>query len=379
MDVKNNANLLNVVALNAAGQVIGNVTDNGALRYGSEFADGSGNQLSKAIYAADEWQITNKLRVDYGVRLEQMNTTGSGEGSTTVNLSQANPGTGMAATQYIEGNGVFTPYDHSFHDFNGTIGLDYQLDKAQGVFVRATKAERMPSISDYITNPTNTQPIVAHMDEYEAGYKLSRPLGDLYLTLFDTEYHNYGVGEYVYNNALATYVSQQYYGDTRDYGLEIDGELRPVKWFSVPFTGTFQQPTFTNLTYTPNKSSATVSYDGNQLLRIPKTSFSVSPTLHLLDNRLLSSVTVEYYGDRYADAANTQLLPAYTVVDMSVRYNISDDLTFYLTGQNLTDAIGLTEGNPRAGELVSSQAGQSTYLARPILGRTFRMSLLYRF
>jgi catecholate siderophore receptor len=376
MDVKNQANLLNVVALNSAGQVIGNVTNNGVLRYGSEFADGSGEQLSDAIYAADEWQVTNKLRVDYGVRLEEMHTSGSAEGSTTVNLNQT--GT-MADTQYIEGNGVFTPYSKTFHDVDATIGLDYQLDKAQGVFVRATKAERMPSISDYITNPTNTQPIVAHMDEYEAGYKLSRPFGDLYLTLFDTEYHNYGVGEYVYSNTAATYIQQQYYGDTRDYGLEIDGALRPVKWFSLPFTGTFQQPTFTNLTYTPNKSSATISYDGNQLLRIPKTSFSVSPTLHLLDDRLLTSVTVEYYSDRYADAANTQLLPAYTVVDMSVRYNISDDLTFYLSGNNLTDAIGLTEGNPRSGELVSTQAGASTYLARPIVGRTFRMSLLYRF
>ena len=88
---------------------------------------------------------------------------------------------------------------------------------------------------------------------------------------------------------------------------------------------------------------------------------------------------MEYYSDRYADAANTQFLPAYTVVDMSVRYNISDNLTFYLTGNNLTDAIGLTEGNSRSGELLSSQAGAPVYLARPIVGRTFRKSLLYKF
>jgi catecholate siderophore receptor len=379
MDAKNQANLLNVVALNAAGNVIGDVTDNGALRYGSEFADGAGDQLSAAGYVGDEWQVTNKLRVDLGVRLEQMHTSGSSEGSATVNLNQ--PNTGIAATQYIEGNGVWTPYSKTYHDFNGTIGLNWQFDKAQGVFVRATKAERMPSISDYITNATpSTPPVVSHTDMYEAGYKLSRPLGDLYLTLFDTEYHNYGVGEFVYNNALETYVSQQFYGDTRDYGLEIDGDVRPVKWFSMPFTGTFQNPTFTNLKYTATAGSSVVTnYDGNQLLRIPKESFSISPTFHLMDNRLLTSVTVEYYSDRYADAANTQLLPAYTVVDMSVRYNISDDLTFYLSGYNLTDAIGLTEGNPRSGEVLSSQAGAPVYLARPIVGRTFRMSLLYRF
>lgn len=380
MDVKNHANLLNVVALDAAGNVLGNATDNGVLRYGSEFANGQGDQLSTAAYVADEWQVTNKLRVDLGVRLEQMHTSGSSEGTAQVNLNQ----TGTLADQtYLTGNGIFTPYDKTFHSFDGTIGLNWQFDKAQGVFVRATKAERMPSISDYITNATpSTPPVVNHTDMYEAGYKLSRPIGDLYLTLFDTEFHNYGVSEFVYDNKTATYINQQFYGDTRDYGLEIDGELRPIKWFSVPFTGTFQQPTFTNLKYTSavtNGQPTVLNFDGKQLLRIPKTSFSVSPTLHLLDDRLLSSVTVEYYSDRYADAANTQLLPAYTVVDMSVRYDINDDLTFYLSGQNLTDAIGLTEGNPRAGEVLSSQAGAPVYLARPILGRTFRMSLLYRF
>lgn len=380
MDVKNHANLLNVVALDAAGTVLGNATDNGVLRYGSEFANGQGDQLSTAAYVADEWQVTNQLRVDLGVRLEQMHTSGSSEGTATVNLNQTHT---LADETYLTGNGVFTPYDKTYHDFNGTIGLNWQFDKAQGVFVRATKAERMPSISDYITNATpSTPPVVNHTDMYEAGYKLSRPIGDLYLTLFDTEYHNYGVGEFVYDNKTATYINQQFYGDTRDYGLEIDGELRPIKWFSVPFTGTFQQPTFTNLKYTSavtNGTPTVLNFDGKQLLRIPKESFSVSPTLHLLDDRLLSSVTVEYYSDRYADAANSQLLPAYTVVDMSVRYDINDDLTFYLSGQNLTDAIGLTEGNPRAGEVLSSQAGAPVYLARPILGRTFRMSLLYRF
>lgn len=380
MDTKNQASLLNVVALDSSGNVIGNVTNNGALRYGSEFADGAGDQLSTAGYVADEWQVTSQLRIDAGVRLDQMHTTGSAEGSTTVNLNT--PNTGIAATQYLTGNGIWTPYSKTFHGFNGTIGLNWQFDKSQGVFVRATKAERLPSISDFITNPTNTQPVVNHSDMYEAGYKLSRPLGDLYLTLFDTEYHNYGVGEFVYNNATATYVSKQFYGDTRDYGVEVDGDFRPVSWFSLPFTGTFQDPTFTNLKYTSSVTNGVptvLNYDGNQLLRIPKYSFSASPTLHLIDNRLLSSVTVEYYSDRYADAANTQLLPAYTVVDMSVRYNISNDLTFYLSGYNLTDAIGLTEGNPRSGEVLSTQAGAPVYLARPIVGRTFRMSLLYRF
>jgi outer membrane receptor protein involved in Fe transport len=223
--------------------------------------------------------------------------------------------------------------------------------------------------------------VINHTDMYEAGYKFSRGFGDLYLTLFDTEYHNYGVGETIYNNATQTYVSQTYFADTRDYGLEFDGVLRPVHWFDLAFTGTVQNPTFTSLKYTVLNGGTlqTIDYNGNQLLRVPKNSFSVSPTLHLLDDRLMAQTTVEYYSDRFADAANSQLLPAYTVVNFNARYKISKDLTFYLSGYNLTNAIGLTEGNPRAGEVQSSQAGQPVFLARPVVGRNFRMSLLYKF
>jgi outer membrane receptor protein involved in Fe transport len=377
MDVKTHADLLNVVALDAGGNVLGTASDNGVLRYGSEFADGQGDQLTLAGYFADEWQVTDRLRIDAGVRYEQMHTDGASQGTKAVNLGVTHT---LADTNYLTGNGIWTPYDRTFHTVTWTLGADWQLDKAQGVFARVTQAARMPSISDFITNAAN-QPVINHTDLFEAGYKLSRPFGDLYLTLFDTEYHNYGVSENVYSNVTNTYITQNYFANTRDYGLEFDGVVRPVHWFDLAFAGTVQNPTFTSLKYTvlSGGSLQTINYNGNQLLRIPKNSFSFSPTLHLLDDRLMGQVTVEYYSDRFADAANSQLLPAYTVVNTSVRYNISPSLTFHLSGYNLTNAIGLTEGNPRAGEVQSSEAGQPVFLARPIVGRTFRASLLYRF
>jgi hypothetical protein len=46
---------------------------------------------------------------------------------------------------------------------------------------------------------------------------------------------------------------------------------------------------------------------------------------------------------------------------------------------NVTNSFGLTEGNPRAGELQSADAGANTFIARPILGPAFRLALTYRF
>jgi outer membrane receptor protein involved in Fe transport len=51
----------------------------------------------------------------------------------------------------------------------------------------------------------------------------------------------------------------------------------------------------------------------------------------------------------------------------------------YLTVENLFNSTGLTEGNPRAGEVQSADAGANAFIARPLLGRNIRLSLKYDF
>jgi hypothetical protein len=48
-----------------------------------------------------------------------------------------------------------------------------------------------------------------------------------------------------------------------------------------------------------------------------------------------------------------------------------------LTGDNLTDEVGLTEGNPRTD--VGAGAAGSIYVARPLFGRSFTGSVTYRY
>ena len=51
------------------------------------------------------------------------------------------------------------------------------------------------------------------------------------------------------------------------------------------------------------------------------------PLADLIDRRLRVQLPVEYYGDRYADAANSQKLPSYTVLNASVRFDVTKQLT----------------------------------------------------
>ena len=50
-------------------------------------------------------------------------------------------------------------------------------------------------------------------------------------------------------------------------------------------------------------------------------------------------------------------LPSYYAINASARYELTPELSLFLYGDNLTNSLGLTEGNPRAGELQSGDAG----------------------
>ena len=115
------------------------------------------------------------------------------------------------------------------------------------------------------------------------------------------------------------------------------------------------------------------------MLRVPKVSLRATPAVTLLDDRFRAQVDIEHYGSRYADAANTQRLPSYTVINASVRFALTPKVTLYAYGDNLNNSLGLTEGNPRSGELSSGQSGDQFFIGRPILGRSFRFAAMYQF
>jgi len=373
-DAKDNARLLDVVAVNAAGQPIAKLTDNGIYRYGYEWEHAGGKSTTNAFYLSDEWQVTDNLRIDGGARWEQVNTRGQTETKQTVNQGT------FPTSNILNGTGVFVPYDHTFSKLGWTLGANWQFSPNSGVFARWTPTFRLPNLSSYITSPTAT-PIVQTMDLGEVGYKYTDRQFDVYATAFYTKYNNVGFSNYVFNATSNTSTVQQGYADTKTKGLELEGSWFPSQFFDVQVTATYQDPKYQGLRYTEIVAGAPVlrDYEGNQLIRVPKVSYRVVPGVNLLNGKLRLQVAYEYEGERYVDTANSVRLPSYDVWSASARYDVTQNCSLYLYGDNLTNSLGLTEGNPRAGELQSADAGANTFIARPILGRAYRFAIMYRF
>ena len=373
-DVRENARLLDLVAVDGAGNPVGSVTDNGVFRHGSNFANGMGDSLTTAIYLSDEWQVTPQLRIDAGVRWEKIETDGRTERVAGVNLGTP------STSNVLSGTGIFDTYDKDFDDVGWTIGADWQFSPSNGLFARYTPTFRLPSVGSFITNP-NATPVTQETDLYEVGYKyVSQPF-DIYVTAFRTTFDNFSFTDTVFDPATGGFTMRTVFIETETDGLEVEGNWRPTDWFDFSASATFQKPEFGDFVITQLVNGEPVQFDftGNQLLRVPEVSFRIVPGFNLLNKRLRIQFPIEYYSDRYADAANSVELPNYRVFNAAVRYDINPRVTLHFVVDNIDNEIGLTEGNPRAGQFQSGDAGARYYLARPILGRSFRAAVTYRF
>jgi len=381
LDVENNARLLNLVAVDKNGNVLGNITQNGIYKNGYEWANAGGSQNSNAVYFSDEWQLTDKLRLDYGARYEKVDFSGVNALKAAYNLD----GT-FTNSQILNGTGVLKPFSNDYDHVGGTIGLNYQFDERMGMFARWTPTYRLPNLSSYIDNPTpNPLPRTQTMDLGEVGFKFANRWMEFYGTLFYTKYNNVGFSTYSFdpNNPSLPGQNQPVFADTQTYGLELEGGFYPVDWFDVTYSATIEDPKYKNLQgyLAPSGGGQPTpfNFSDNQLIRVPKASLRIVPGLNLLDGKLRLQVSAEYEGKRYSDTANTFVLPQYHTFNASASYKVDDRWTVYGYVDNINNSQGLTEGNPRAGELVANNPLANTFLARPLLGRAYRLSVMYKF
>ena len=381
LELRDQARRVDVLAVGGNGAIVGKVTDNGILRYGSLFDNATVEARSTALYLADEWKLSEALRLDLGVRYEEIDFSGAVEGKKTVDLGVA--GT-LADNQVITGTGVFQGFARTYDQTSFTLGLNYQFNDGFGAFLRVTDTGRLPSPSEFqgsAGDAVRTDIRVTPITMLEAGLKLEGSNYSLYATAFQSKFEGVRFTDNVFNNATNSFTTRVGYADTKTVGVEVEGNVSLGEMFYVGGALTWQQPEYESFTFTNNVGGqpVVVTFNGNQLIRVPEVSARLNPGVKLMGGRLRAELDAEYYSKRYADAANSQSLPAYEVLGANVTWKATEQLTVGFHGVNLSNEIGLTEGNPRAGQFVSGDAGARFYTARPILGRSYRISATYRF
>jgi len=361
-DVRNNSHVYDLVALNAAGGVIGQLTNNGMVNYGN-WGQGIFNDKVSSIsgYFNDEVKIGDKLHVDFGARYEHQHV-GVDIGNQAKDNAAVPAGTpGLYQDVGSTFDGTYTHQSATYHDWAYTAGVNYTLTSNFSLYVRGARG--------FQTNGGDTGGTHAPTDLtlYEGGVRFqSRVLAasvigfrtiikDLSYQIIDPD------NQANQTNALA---------DSKTNGVQLDADFRPVKFFSLNVIGVYQDPKLSNLAFS---SPIAGSYNGNTPERTPKKLLTVTPSFILPGGFGEIYGRWKYVGKIFADAGNGISLPSYSVFSIGTSFNVSENINISASVDNLTNVKGFTEGNPRQGQTQAIVNG--TFYGRAIVGRNALVSM----
>ena len=373
-DVVNQSNIYDVVAMNSAGGVLGTLTNNGLVSYGDWGAGISYyNQDSYSGYLNNELTWNERLHFDVGVRWEREQEAAASGNSSNLpipagvqGINQSNPNAFNGTFNYMEGHETPTNY---------TFGVNYTDSPTLSVYGRYERGYQTGGV-----NPIGTAVILSELGVTYSNYGFIGTLRG-FRTLFDNQTWGGGVDPANPNLNLG------FFGNSTTNGVDFDGtyrpQLDPLRPFALHVQATYQNPTFSNVstgTITINNvnvsSEANAFYNGKTPGRTPNLMYTITPQYDLPGNYGQVYLRYQYIGRIFADNGDQVALPGYGVLAIGAIVNVTPKLALNVNVDNVTNELGLTEGNPRQG--FTQQIVNGYFYGRGIVGPTALVSLTYR-
>ena len=250
-------------------------------------------------------------------------------------------------------------FTQSYSELLPGLGATYQVNSDTTVFAGIHEGlsparpnrdieEEEPDASYLATKPERST-------NYELGFRSSAiPATQLDGTLFFTDFD-----EIVIQSTQGRYINA---GNSRQAGLEIAGQVNFSDLYQTPYN-IYLQGNYTNL-FLAEFSSLKQVYDDSGENIIPTSSFEPGNRLPYAPKHMLSlaigyensqgnidgRIGMNYVSEQFVDAANTVdssdsgeegLIPSYTVINVTLNYRPTEELTLYISGQNIADKLYL--------------------------------------
>ena len=348
----------------------------------------NGRATNIAPYLSDSWKI-DKWLFDAGVRVEHISLS-----QQTSNLAPVQMGSAFDlwdnAVELPDGTWSYGHENNTMPTFS--VGANYEFNDNMSAYVRVNNGVLLENFDDVRCNVydgsngcPNRTPLQTVQNQ-EFGFKVQSRWTLLDVSAYRKTFK--GIAYTPVNLGGVPIGPASTFGST-SIGARIDGSVTPfassdsapLSTFRIAINAIYENAHYKDFqgcfTYTDiNNNQVCGAINGNQLARLPKFQFRLTPSDTQTFNwgTLSEQLTYESIGRRFQDESNLTPLPSYYDLAFGVDAMIGERFELRVLGSNITNQLGLTEGNARfGGNTVQNNVG----FGRSILGREVNVTAKY--
>ncbi|WP_191864820.1 TonB-dependent receptor [Sphingomonas sp. gentR] len=376
LEARDQGRRLDLVALDGSGRVLGRATDEGLLSTGSTYEAVQGHQQMIALYAADEWQLSPRWRLDWGLRHERAALSATVERPMV--MDGGDPTT-LADDRIAVGSGLSDARAKRIARTAATLAVHWRASDRLGAFARATRAMRLPDPGVFRIGGSD-QPRALTIEQAELGLIWRHGTTGLDATLFASRFPDIALPDLSLDPATGAVRVGAYQAAARTIGLEVGAGAAPLPGLSLRATVTWQDPRLQSYRVASLTDGAVTVMDlsGRIPRRVPRIMASLSASAALPGTGVTLDGDLSAMGRRYADDANSLALPGFALVNMGARFDATEALTLRLRATNLFDRIAIMQGDALGGEVRAGDNG-GVVTVRAQQGRVVSLSADWRF
>lgn len=413
--------LVNLRGIDAEGNPIGpSLTLDGGILPGFFGYVSDASARTQALYAMDHWEtLGGRLKLDLGVRHQtQRATVVRNDRSAVTDLTPASVTPGSDADTTAD-NEVFLPGAPRYLNtrLSGTgwsIGANYALQPNLAAYGLVSSSFRLPSMEDlneFRVDPSVPGSKVEKIMQYETGLRYYANTWDTQVALFYNKfsprdnvitYRDFTSPDCAVNGGVPDIntcpeVREYYRRGVENVGFEVEAAWRPQMIRGLELRGNLvvQDPRITDANYRTVReirvndvvtgyTFENIGEDGRRPRRLAthmvnlQGSYDLKP---LTDLPLKPYLKYTYFGSRYSESqdVNVTLYPAYYHLDGGFIWDFDSKSALQFHVSNITNQLSFTEGDPLFADLKGPNGATNRGVARPLFGRTIRVSYTHFF
>lgn len=333
-----------------------------------EYTVGYENKL--ALYLTDNWQITPRLNLYYGGRLEYYRMSADQIPYTRYSgfhIGDMHTYTNEDGSSYTA---TIAPHKVVKDKLNyaATVRITYNLTKTFGLTADGTIATRFPRINEYAgTGPTEEQYNRVTIPLLRGGLFYKNDWIDLTsMVTYIAKSNNIDQQNITKPGTSESKTTLLIY-DIQTLGWTTSAEIDPFKGFHLHALFTYQKPMYNNYeaTVTFNDGTTqTLNANGNIVKEIPQILIELDPSYNITDD-LRVWLSFRYFGKTYANLTDALYFNGRWETFGGVNWNVNKNLSLGVSVVNFLDQKGAS-GTISGAELISKEDAakfQNTYMS----------------